>query len=58
MKIQLASDLHLEFLERDFPGERLIAPAYRADVFILAGDIANGTQLSGFDPKRTLQASR
>lgn len=43
MKIQLASDLHLEFLQRDFPGERLIAPAYGADVLVLAGDIANGT---------------
>lgn len=44
MKIQLASDLHLEFLQRDFPGERLIAPAYGADVLVLAGDIANGAQ--------------
>ena len=44
MKIQLASDLHLEMLQRDFPGERLIAPAYGADVLVLAGDIANGTQ--------------
>lgn len=26
MKIQLAFDLHLEVLERNFPGERLIAP--------------------------------
>ena len=44
MKIQLASDLHLEFLQRRFPGERLITPALQADVLILAGDIANGTQ--------------
>jgi len=44
MKIQLASDLHLELLQRDFPGERLIAPAYGADVLVLAGDIANGVQ--------------
>ncbi len=43
MKIQLASDLHLEFLQRDFPGECLIAPAHGADVLVLAGDIANGT---------------
>jgi hypothetical protein len=42
MKIQLASDLHLEFLRR-FPGERLITPAPGADVLILAGDISNGT---------------
>ena len=44
MKIQLASDLHLEFLQRRVPGERLIAPALQADVLVLAGDIANGTQ--------------
>lgn len=44
MKIQLASDLHLDFLQRDFPGERLIAPARGADLLVLAGDIANGTQ--------------
>lgn len=44
MKIQLASDLHLEFIQRVVPGERLIAPAYGADALVLAGDIANGTQ--------------
>jgi predicted phosphodiesterase len=44
MKIQLASDLHLEFLQKSFPGERLISPAHGADVLVLAGDIANGTQ--------------
>lgn len=44
MKIQLASDLHLEFLQRNFPGERLIAPAAEASILVLAGDIANGTQ--------------
>lgn len=44
MKIQLASDLHLEFVQRAFPGERIISPAYEADVLVLAGDIANGTQ--------------
>jgi DNA repair exonuclease SbcCD nuclease subunit len=44
MKIQLASDLHLEFLQRAFPGERLIAPAHGVDVLVLAGDIANGVQ--------------
>lgn len=44
MKIQLASDLHLEFIQRDYPGKRLIEPAPGADVLVLAGDIANGTQ--------------
>lgn len=44
MRIQLASDLHLEFLQRTFPGERLIAPAHGADLLVLAGDIASGLQ--------------
>lgn len=41
MKIQLASDLHLEFLARQFPNETLIRPAFGADVLVLAGDVAN-----------------
>ena len=45
MKLQLASDLHLEFLQRQWPGERLITPAPGADLLVLAGDIANGTQV-------------
>lgn len=44
MKIQLASDVHLELLQQALPGERLILPAYGADVLVLAGDITNGTQ--------------
>lgn len=44
MRVQLASDLHLELLEREFPHERLIAPAADADVLVLAGDIHNGTR--------------
>ena len=44
MKIQLASDLHLEFLQREFPGERLISPSHGADLLVLAGDIANGIE--------------
>ncbi len=43
MKIQLASDLHLEHLARWFPGETLIRPAHQADVLVLAGDIDRGT---------------
>jgi len=34
MKIQLASDLHLEFLERRFPGEPIIEPATGADLWL------------------------
>jgi Icc-related predicted phosphoesterase len=47
MRIQLASDLHLEFLAERFPGERLIAPAHEADALILAGDIELGTKAIG-----------
>lgn len=43
MKLQIASDLHLEFIQREFPGERLISPAHDADLLVLAGDIGNGT---------------
>jgi len=43
MKIQLASDLHLEFIAKRFPDERLICPAPGADVLVLAGDIHVGT---------------
>lgn len=43
MKIQIASDLHLEFLEGPFPGYRVIEPA-DADVLVIAGDIHRGTQ--------------
>ena len=47
MKIQVVSDLHLEFLQDSFPGERLVSPAVDADILVLAGDIANGTQAIG-----------
>ncbi|CAD6563132.1 metallophosphoesterase [Paraburkholderia sabiae] len=40
MRIQIASDLHLENLHRSFPGYNPIAPS-DADVLVLAGDIAN-----------------
>lgn len=43
MKIQLASDLHLELLQHRWPDERLITPAPDADVLVLAGDIHEGT---------------
>jgi hypothetical protein len=40
MKLQLASDLHLEYLPKGFIG---VAPAPGADALILAGDIHIGT---------------
>ncbi|HEY8973037.1 MAG TPA: metallophosphoesterase, partial [Burkholderiaceae bacterium] len=42
MRIQLASDLHLELLASTWPQERLVAPAPGADVLVLAGDIDRG----------------
>jgi DNA repair exonuclease SbcCD nuclease subunit len=44
VRIQLASDLHLELLEPFCPLERLIAPALGADVLVLAGDIHRGVR--------------
>lgn len=41
MRIQLASDLHLELLRR-WPQECLVTPAGDADVLVLAGDIHRG----------------
>ncbi|MBC8739747.1 hypothetical protein F6X40_23830 [Paraburkholderia sp. UCT31] len=43
MKFQVASDLHLEFLQRHFPGYRVIEPNPEADALILAGDIHSHT---------------
>ncbi len=42
MKIQLASDLHLELLEKKFPRAGIIEPVPGADLLVLAGDIHNG----------------
>jgi len=42
MRVQLASDLHLDLLERRWPLEQLIAPARGADLLVLAGDIHRG----------------
>lgn len=43
MKIQLASGLHLEFLQEAWSGEHIIDPVASADVLVLAGDIAVGS---------------
>lgn len=43
MKIQFASDLHLDLLQERFPGYRVIEPA-EADVLVLAGDIHRAAQ--------------
>lgn len=42
MKIQLASDLHLNRLMRTHPKERLVRSNVKADVLVLAGDIHAG----------------
>jgi predicted phosphodiesterase len=47
MRIQLASDLHLEHLAHYFPDEALIRPAHQADVLVLAGDISRGADAIG-----------
>lgn len=43
MKIQIASDLHLEFLQRRYPAYRAVEPC-DADLLILAGDIHQGSR--------------
>jgi predicted phosphodiesterase len=43
MRIQIASDLHLEHLEWRFPNFRGVEPT-DADILVLAGDIANGAR--------------
>jgi predicted phosphodiesterase len=42
MRIQFASDLHLEMIEHRLPRARLVEPADGADLLVLAGDIHNG----------------
>jgi Icc-related predicted phosphoesterase len=44
VRIQLASDLHIEHLENLFPGTPTISPAHGADLLVLAGDIGRGVQ--------------
>lgn len=47
LRIQVASDLHLEFVQRRFPGHRTIKPHPDADLLVLAGDIHNGDGVLG-----------
>ena len=42
MRLQIASDLHLEHLEHPFPRARTLWPAHGADLLVLAGDVAKG----------------
>ena len=45
MKIQIASDLHMELWKRDLPDpERQFAPDEARDLLILAGDIVDGNR--------------
>jgi predicted phosphodiesterase len=44
MKIQLASDLHLEMLVKRSPRTRIIDPVPEADLLVLAGDIHSATK--------------
>ena len=44
LRVQLASDLHLDLLERTRPGSTVIAPAADADLLVLAGDVSNGAR--------------
>ena len=53
MRIQLASDLHLELLRR-WPQECLVTPAGDADVLVLAGDIHRGLDANYHQPGDTL----
>lgn len=43
LKLQIASDLHLEYLWRHWPGIRLVEHKKGAQALILAGDVASGT---------------
>lgn len=43
MRIQIASDLHLEFLESRFPDYRIVETV-NADVLVIAGDIHHGAK--------------
>lgn len=44
MKIQIASDLHLEWVEHQFPEAAQVSVSPEAELLILAGDIHSGTR--------------
>ena len=49
MKLQFASDLHLDTLSRHHPRQLVVEPAPDADLLVLAGDISAGPQaIEGF----------
>ena len=48
MKIQIASDIHLEFGTRSLPAKRSFVPVPDRDVLVLAGDIGRGKMARAF----------
>ena len=48
MRIQIASDLHLEFGDRRWPGLDTFRAVPRRDLLVLAGDIGRGVQAREF----------
>jgi len=44
MRLQIASDLHLEYFQDQWPGFRLIEPHPEAEALALAGDIAHAAE--------------
>ena len=48
MKIQIASDIHLEFGTRNLPAKRAFVPVPDRDVLVLAGDIGRQKMARAF----------
>jgi len=45
MRLQIASDLHLEHFQQRWPGFQFLTPDPTADALLLPGDIAQGLQI-------------